>query len=378
MIAPLRRTARGLVRAGLELPGVDALLVGLDARLRRAHDELAVLTYHRVAPRDPDADLAPGLISVTPDELDRHVAWFRRRAAVVHLGDVHAARARRRLPRRALLLTFDDGYADFAEHAWPRLRAAGLAATLFVATAAPAWADPAGVGPDQRDDARGFWWDRLHAALGRTTASVATTPAGRVDLDVARRDPAAFAALTGRLKALSHAELLDAVTAIERLPGEVPSDEARTTGTLGWPALRRLVAEGVTVAPHTRTHPLLTRIPIADAEAEIAGSRADLERHLPGSSLTTFAYPSGAHDDRTVRLVERLGLELAFTTQRGTNRLGRSDRLRLRRYNVGAFARRPGGLAAQLTLGHIGAARGRGSDDADSRRRKSASPSRML
>lgn len=40
----------------------------------------------------------------------------------------------RRLPERPAVLTFDDGFADFASAAWPLLRSAGLAATLYVTT----------------------------------------------------------------------------------------------------------------------------------------------------------------------------------------------------------------------------------------------------
>ena len=58
-----------------------------------------------------------------------------------------------RLPRRAVLVTFDDGYRDFAAHAWPVLRAASVPATMFVATGA---AD---------SPSTPFWWDRLWAAV---------------------------------------------------------------------------------------------------------------------------------------------------------------------------------------------------------------------
>ncbi len=39
---------------------------------------------------------------------------------------------RGRVPRRPLIVTFDDGYRSFAEHAWPRLRARGMRATMFL------------------------------------------------------------------------------------------------------------------------------------------------------------------------------------------------------------------------------------------------------
>ena len=59
----------------------------------------------------------------------------------------------RPLPARAVLLTFDDAYRDFAVNAWPTLKQYGLPATLFVPTAY------AGSQPQE------FWWDRLYRAL---------------------------------------------------------------------------------------------------------------------------------------------------------------------------------------------------------------------
>jgi len=40
------------------------------------------------------------------------------------------------LPRRAVVLTFDDGCSCFAEHAWPELSARGMTATLFALSGA--------------------------------------------------------------------------------------------------------------------------------------------------------------------------------------------------------------------------------------------------
>jgi peptidoglycan/xylan/chitin deacetylase (PgdA/CDA1 family) len=116
---------------------------------------------------------------------------------------------------------------------------------------------------------------------------------------------------------------------VERL-GEAPPGRP----VLDWNELRGLAAEGVTLAPHTRTHPLLNRVSIADAEAEVVGSHADLEREL-GAAPRVLAYPSGACSDPIAELLGRCGFELAFTIMRhGVNRVPGCDWLRLRRINV--------------------------------------------
>src|ERR671914_537157 len=102
--------------------------------------------------------------------------------AAVRLADriLPAREGRADLPPRAVLLTFDDAYDDFAEVAWPLLRHHGLPATLFVPTAYP---DVPG---------RAFWWDRLHQAVAGARASSVATPVGRLPLSsAAERDAAA-------------------------------------------------------------------------------------------------------------------------------------------------------------------------------------------
>ena len=88
-----------------------------------------VAMYHSVGDCSDD----PYRITVTPERLTRQLAWLRRRG----LRGVWHARAARRpragaRARHLVGLTFDDGYADFVEHALPLLRRYGCGATLFV------------------------------------------------------------------------------------------------------------------------------------------------------------------------------------------------------------------------------------------------------
>jgi peptidoglycan/xylan/chitin deacetylase (PgdA/CDA1 family) len=84
--------------------------------------------YHSVGDCSDD----PYRITVTPERLDRQLAWLHRRGLRgVSLRELFAARARG-AGRRLVGLTFDDGYADFLVHALPVLRRWQCGATLFV------------------------------------------------------------------------------------------------------------------------------------------------------------------------------------------------------------------------------------------------------
>jgi peptidoglycan/xylan/chitin deacetylase (PgdA/CDA1 family) len=304
-------------------------IAAVDRIAPRRHGDLTVLTYHRVDEPDARPDLMPSLLSATPAAFADQMALVARHYEPVAMTDILAALERPALlPRRAVLVTFDDGYLDFAEHAWPILRAAAIPVTLFVATSRSA------------DPTRPFWWDRLWAAMTGTTRSEGLdTPIGALPVG----DPAAvstsLATIRTWLKGLDHdaamAEVDTLVAALDAPPATVLGP-----AMLGWGELRRLAGEGVTLAPHTREHPLLDRVPIERAVAEIEGSRLDLEREIGAVAAipAALAYPSGAHGGDAVEAARQAGMRLAFTTDRGGNDLRRADPLRLRRINVGRRA----------------------------------------
>jgi peptidoglycan/xylan/chitin deacetylase (PgdA/CDA1 family) len=87
--------------------------------------------YHGVGAEGPPA-LAPYWISA-PD-FRHHLDWLRAEGWTAISADElrRAQRSGSRLPRRTVLLTFDDGLVSFARVAWPELRARGMTATAFV------------------------------------------------------------------------------------------------------------------------------------------------------------------------------------------------------------------------------------------------------
>jgi peptidoglycan/xylan/chitin deacetylase (PgdA/CDA1 family) len=83
--------------------------------------------------------------------------------------------------------------------------------------------------------------------------------------------------------------------------------------------LAELTAGGVfDVQSHSRTHPRLPALDEWRAREEIAGSRADLERHL-GSHGTSFSYPAGLFGPREAALVAEAGYRAGVSTRTGVN-----------------------------------------------------------
>jgi peptidoglycan/xylan/chitin deacetylase (PgdA/CDA1 family) len=83
--------------------------------------------------------------------------------------------------------------------------------------------------------------------------------------------------------------------------------------------LKILMAAGMTIGDHTRSHPALPSIGSEQRlNEEIAGSKVWLEERL-GLPITTFAYPYGAYNAATVALVRAAGYRTARTVDSGTH-----------------------------------------------------------
>ncbi|MCU1455866.1 MAG: polysaccharide deacetylase [Acidimicrobiales bacterium] len=90
-----------------------------------------ILLYHGVAAEGPDG-LAPYVMA--PERFAEHMAELdRRRCSLLTVSTlVDLMKRGEEPPPRAVVVTFDDGLADFADHAWPVLRGLGFPATLYV------------------------------------------------------------------------------------------------------------------------------------------------------------------------------------------------------------------------------------------------------
>ncbi len=90
----------------------------------------------------------------------------------------------------------------------------------------------------------------------------------------------------------------------------ITSAVGKDEGCMRWDQLKAMQAAGMTIAAHTRTHPKLTTMTPAQLEAEVAGSRADLQQNM-GSASDLFAYPYGEWNPQVLAAVRAAGFHSA-------------------------------------------------------------------
>jgi peptidoglycan/xylan/chitin deacetylase (PgdA/CDA1 family) len=276
--------------------------------------------YHRVCELETD----PWELCVAPARFAEQMEVLREAYAPVSLDRLIAGLERGRVPRRAVAVTFDDGYADVLHGAAPLLERHGVPGTAFLVSR------HLGAG-------REFWWDELEAILlrpGVLPPELALRVAGvehRWHLgEHAAYDEAAFARnrwwtpwaephptprhaayreIWELLQRRPDEERRAALDTLRAWAGVAPADRPAYR-TLAPDEVASLCASGlVDVGAHTTSHSALAALAPDAQRREIRESRRDLEE-MAGRAVTTFAYPYGRkcdYTDESVALVREAG-----------------------------------------------------------------------
>ncbi len=270
-----------------------------------------VLGYHRVV-EDFDATAGHTIAAmlISRRMLEEQLDWIGRRFRFVGLDEL-GERLERRAAGPVAAVTFDDGYRDVHEVAFPLLKRKGIPMAVFVVT-------------DLLGSRQLQVHDRLHLALGRAFERWANPARAlrRLLVGLGITMPGieqwnglgwtAATVMVWLLRGLPRAEVLQVIEAIE---DEVGFDEARVRDMLpmSWEMVIRMQRAGVVIGSHTRSHAWLTLEDRDKARDELRGSRLELESRL-GVSIRHFAYPDGRFNAETPEMVAAAGYRFAYTT----------------------------------------------------------------
>src|SRR5262245_15933111 len=305
---------------------------GLRALFRRGRRGVPVLMFHNVG-HPAETDYLPGHMKISEAKLERLLELLERSGyTTMTVGQMVAALEKGEPPRRAVVLTFDDGYRDNHDKLLPILKKRGATATVFVQTGPMA---------GRLNWLHHYFWI-LHRVgpqeLGRRLAQAngAGKPELAQKLAALPDDPVAA---EYQLKRLLKYEVSAAER--DRLLAEtfraIGGDEAALARSvwLGPEECRALDQAGVEIGAHTVNHLVLSSLDRRQQREEIEGSLRDLRSWL-GHDVPSFAYPYGRSWDYnadTLAVLQELSVRSAITAMPGLNEPS-TERLQLRRLPV--------------------------------------------
>lgn len=295
------------LRLGASRVAVGAGLCVLGRRLA-PKDGAVVLYGHRVT-----GDAEGYLAGLSPEWFDQQLSYLSRHYEIVPLSVLlRCYEETRPVPRNSIVLTFDDGFRDNLTNALPILRKYGVSATVFLVTGGVTHGDLP-------------WSQRLGCLFQQTAArSVAIEVGGRaveLPLDTPEDRRRAYLVAKGGIGSLPREQREAHLGQLARtLDTEAPRNRM-----LSWDEVREMRAGGVEFGAHTWSHPLLARVPVAEARWEMERSREDLREQL-GIEHPPFCFPAGSSTPKLVGLVRTLGFRSVFRSNppHRVNNLGNS------------------------------------------------------
>jgi peptidoglycan/xylan/chitin deacetylase (PgdA/CDA1 family) len=315
---------RELLSQALFRSGAAFLLGQLPER-----NSLLVLNYHRIGNRDDDP-FDPEVFSATGDQLNEQLTYLKRHISLVTLEEAMAfvdgtiyEKGRHR--RCRVLITFDDGYLDNYEIAFPILRSHGVQGVFFLATGL--------VGSCFVP-----WWDHI-AYLMKTARLRRFCLRYPAELVVDFDKNGMTKSLCDVFNLYKRPENTDPTRFICDLREEVKgNDPSRTMRRfLNWNEAREMASGGMAIGSHTQDHHVLSQLRPDQQRLELAQSRAILREQL-GMEIDALAYPVGtatSFSDQTQQLAQEVGYRAAFSFYGGTNLPRMTQRYNIRRVGVG-------------------------------------------
>lgn len=289
-----------------------------------------ILVYHRVV---ESSNPGQSPMSVTPEALASQLAWLRQHANPISLTKLVHMLRNGQVPKRAVAVTFDDGYANNLYQAKPLLERYDVPATVFVTTGAI-------------DRNQEFWWDELRTFLLRPETLPdqlsLTINGNRYDWTFGSRFYVDNRLVRSRWRLGTRAQ--NAPTSRESvvrcihkiLKGSQEEERRQTLATISkWagtqstarPHFRPMTSDEVLqlaestlidIGAHTVTHPTLSSLSTVSQREEISASKRHLEGII-GRPVTAFAYPYGSRRDyteETVALAQEAGFDCACSNFR--------------------------------------------------------------
>lgn len=286
---------------------------------------LTILMYHAVV-RDPLP--VSDWCFLSEDSFTRQIEYLSRHFSVVPMSSAVELLRQGRVEKPTAVITFDDGYQNNFDVAFPILKKHGVPATIFLTTGFV-------------DTADSIWFCHIIDALARTRKTSIRWENEELDLSGAGAKANASARLQASIKEHPAAEI---GSLLQRIYAELAVDPVvefkleSPFRILNSGSIREMLQSGlVEFGAHTVTHPILSSLSREQQSSEISGSADSVER-LTGQPCRFFAYPNGRpqdFDSTTVEFLQKRGIAAAVTTTAGSND-GETTFLKLQRYGVGA------------------------------------------
>lgn len=259
--------------------------------------------YHRIGVSS-ETQFDPNVFSCTAETFEQHLIFFKQHFELISISQLHTLHSQPDVKKKYAVITFDDGYHDNYDLAFPLLKKHNVPAALFVAT-------------DFIDQKCIPWWDET-AWLIRQCSIEQIAATGWMSIN-----QLASLSVASRIKAILKVMKQDRQSPIEeklqklRIIAQQTFDNSRLEQKLfaDWKMIKEMANNGVTIGSHTCSHRILSHLSNEEQQQELTVSKAKIEQNI-ATSVEALAYPVGginSFNESTIKLTKAAGYNIAFS-----------------------------------------------------------------
>lgn len=290
--------------------------------LFRGHN-LIILNYHRVYKGELRTSFDETLFGTSIDSFHQQMLWLKENRAVFLSEDelIYYQQRKKKIPKRSVLITFDDGYKDNFTLVYPLLRFLQIPAIYFI---------PAGAIMDRTLG----WWDNISFFIKKTKKKAISVKGSELSLQSDGEKKKVIFHLLQLMKTEPYSRTQDLLEVLSEECGvEFPSYDEQDAELVNWKDISELLSNGIAIGSHTISHRVLATLDEDEQFEELRSSKRLLEDMLPGN-IRSFSYPVGdytAFTRKTKELARKARYDIAFSFKTGVNYQRITDPFDIRR-----------------------------------------------
>jgi peptidoglycan/xylan/chitin deacetylase (PgdA/CDA1 family) len=305
----LRRAAKGAAAMAFHYTGAEDLLAQIQRRAVGGRRVL-ILSYHRVVGDFAlEATRSMPTLNIAQKTFKKQLETLAEDYDVVPLDRaLEVLEGKARAARDVAVITFDDGYRDVYEHAFPVMREMKVPGIVYV---------PSAFTGTNRRIAHDRLWSALVRMKDRNLGPVSVGVSGQFEsmlIDAWEGTDTPNKVLENVISNNPSPVLYELAAALEDRLGLSGNDAPAGQLPMSWEMLREMASHGIETGAHTADHTVLTNQPLDEARREIAQCKAALEKGV-GRPVRHFAYCNGWYSAGVAQALKAEGFVSAATTE---------------------------------------------------------------
>lgn len=264
--------------------------------INNSQSKIAILTYHRISKKCDDWSLNP----LPLKSFKEHLKFLTKTYNIISLDNLVDLMVNPNpIPKKTVILTFDDGYKDNYTNAYPLLRKYDIPATIFLTSKL--------IGSGEIS-----WYDKVGYIIYNTSSNeIKMDELPDYTINSTFEKHQAFSDIKRRLIKLNERQKSLLINKLANLCHvEIPPYAGDLM--LSWDEVTEMNANGIDFGAHTLNHPVLPSLNSQEAEWEILESKRIIEKNL-NKPINCFSYPYGNFNHDIIDLVKKSNFKCAVT-----------------------------------------------------------------